>query len=177
MYFDKVEEIESAVTNPILECVTHFEEVCHTSYVTNYVPTIEEDCEHEFEKKCKIVIQEVEHNETVKSCVRPLERVCGEEANRVKRDDQRFLDSVETFSPSSPGSEEDQSCKTYYETVCSQVNQTEGEEQNCQRLPVRLCADGCRIEEGAPACSEVQMVVTREEPKEFCELVPQQNCR
>ena len=34
---DFVEEIESAVTNPVLECVTHFEKICHTSYVTNFV--------------------------------------------------------------------------------------------------------------------------------------------
>ena len=176
-FYDKVEEIESAVLNPMLECITQYEEICHTSYVTNYVPTVEQDCENEFEKKCKIVIQEVTHNETIKNCVKPLERVCDEEGDRVKRDDQSFLESVETFGPSLPNAQRDSSCKTYFETVCTPKNKTEREEEECQSIPVRLCADGCRIEEGAPDCSELQVVVTREEPREFCELVPHQNCR
>ena len=34
----KVEEIQSEVRDPVLECVTRHEVTCHTSHVTNYVP-------------------------------------------------------------------------------------------------------------------------------------------
>ena len=34
----KVEEIQSEVRDPVLECVTRQEVTCHTSHVTNYVP-------------------------------------------------------------------------------------------------------------------------------------------
>ena len=34
----EVEEIQSEVRDPVLECVTRHEVTCHTSYVTNYVP-------------------------------------------------------------------------------------------------------------------------------------------
>ena len=34
----KVGEIRSAVAEPVLECVTREQEVCHTSYVTQYTP-------------------------------------------------------------------------------------------------------------------------------------------
>ena len=38
---DKVDQVSSPVTDPVLECLTHHEEVCHTSYVTEFVPTEE----------------------------------------------------------------------------------------------------------------------------------------
>ena len=39
--YSKVEEIQSEVRDPVLECVTRQEVTCHTSYVTNYVPRAE----------------------------------------------------------------------------------------------------------------------------------------
>ena len=39
--YSKVEEIQSEVRDPVLECVTRHEVTCHTSYVTNYVPRTE----------------------------------------------------------------------------------------------------------------------------------------
>ena len=34
---DKVDQVSSPVTDPVLECLTHHEEICHTSYVTEFV--------------------------------------------------------------------------------------------------------------------------------------------
>ena len=37
-FYSKVEEIQSEVRDPVLECVTRQEVTCHPSHVTNYVP-------------------------------------------------------------------------------------------------------------------------------------------
>ena len=37
-FYVKVEEIQSEVRDPVLECVTRHQVTCHTSHVTNYVP-------------------------------------------------------------------------------------------------------------------------------------------
>ena len=34
---DKVDRVSSPVTDPVLECLTHHEEICHTSYVTEFL--------------------------------------------------------------------------------------------------------------------------------------------
>ena len=34
---DKVDQVSSPVTDPVLECLTHHEKVCHTSYVTEFL--------------------------------------------------------------------------------------------------------------------------------------------
>ena len=34
---DKVDRVSSSVTDPVLECLTHHEKICHTSYVTEFV--------------------------------------------------------------------------------------------------------------------------------------------
>ena len=34
---DKVDQVSSPVLDPVLECLTHNEKTCHTSYVTEFV--------------------------------------------------------------------------------------------------------------------------------------------
>ena len=38
---DKVDSVSSPVSDPVLECLTHQEKTCHTSYVTEFVSTQE----------------------------------------------------------------------------------------------------------------------------------------
>ena len=42
---------------------------------------------------------------------------------------------------------EDDECKIYYETICSTDDPV-----GCERVPVRLCAEGCTIQEGDMEC-------------------------
>ena len=42
----------------------------------------------------------------------------------------------------------DEECKIYYETICS----SNDDQASCEQIPVRLCAEGCTIEEGDMEC-------------------------
>merc|ERR1712106_164234 len=199
---DFVGEIRSAVTNPILECITRIEKVCHTSYVTQFSSRREQVCEENFEKKCNIVIAEVASNDTVKSCMRPLQRICddGEQeiVERIRRDTSSHLKtiadildetlenprsmmagrSIEDFQTSNADSE----CKVYFETICTNPKQAETNtdipyDNGCERVPVRLCAEGCRIQEGPMTCKDIVLSLVKEVPREECEIVPQKTCR
>ena len=73
--------------------------------------------------------------------------------------------------------EDDGSCNTYHETICSQSDQVSSDQETCQQFPVRLCAHGCSIQEGPVTCRDVQVDTKREVPTEECHLVPQRTCR
>merc|ERR1719394_1000765 len=84
---DFVGEIRSAVEHPVLECVTREETVCHKSYVTEYNPVKENQCDQVYEKKCHIEMLEIDINQTVTTCKRPLKRVCPNKVvDLVRRD-------------------------------------------------------------------------------------------
>ena len=52
------------------------------------------------------------------------------------------------------GEEEDQGCKIYYETICTGEEGGDLFDSSCERIPVRLCAEGCEIEEGDAECEK-----------------------
>ena len=91
-----------------------------------------QECETTFSKKCDIVLREVEYNETVTRCVRPLHRVCS--GDRVKRE----VNNMEREEDSSEGP----SCKYYNETVCikngiDSTHDNTDYKEDCQLLEVR----------------------------------------
>ena len=43
---DKVDQVSSPVREPALECLTHYEKTCHTSYVTEFVSKPDKVCIH-----------------------------------------------------------------------------------------------------------------------------------
>ena len=90
-----------------------------------------QECETTFSKKCDIVLREVEYNETVTRCVRPLHRVCT--GDRVKRE----VNNMEREEDSSEGP----SCKYYNETVCikkgTDTNGNSQYKEECQLLEVK----------------------------------------
>ena len=71
----QVNEVQSAVEDPVLECITRQERVCHTSYVTRFTTAVSQQCSETYEKKCRIVVTAVETNHTVTRCVQALQRV------------------------------------------------------------------------------------------------------
>ena len=41
---------------PVYECVHKTEEQCHYTYVTQFEPTRQEECEENYEKSCQVVV-------------------------------------------------------------------------------------------------------------------------
>ena len=186
---EQVGEIRSLVSDPVYECVTREEEICHAGHITEYTPVKESRCEEVYEKKCDIQMVKVTVNETIRTCSKPLKRVC-----RVRRDTlqtrvrplgalleetvtkiersptARSLDSL--LSLTQEESEVTEECRIYLETVCV----TEAE---CHQLPVRVCAysEGCGIEEGEEMCETSAREVARTAPRELCAIIPRNVCR
>ena len=86
--------------------------------------------------------------------------------------------SFESFTVNNPGhgpsqvQEEGAECKIYHETICA------GETgAACERIPVRLCADGCEIQEGETHCHTDISPTTKRVPKEQCGIYPRKVCK
>ena len=73
----KESSVKSIKKDPILECTHKEVEKCHYTYVTEFIPSQEEVCDENFEKKCQITFKKMATTETVKKCYTPLEKVCG----------------------------------------------------------------------------------------------------
>jgi len=183
--------------------VTKEEKICHTTYVTEYEPIQEQICEENYEKKCSIVTVDVDVDETVKTCMKPLQRVCNdgptETVHRIKRDTlsthlksitdllDETLENPRRISAGSARSliqrqlqvnHSDQECRIYFETICTNKDNVDIFDKDCERIPVRLCAEGCIIKEGEVTCKTmVNKATSRRVPEEKCEIVPQTVCR
>ena len=157
-----------------------------------------QDCKREFEKTCRIIIEKREYNETVSSCMRPLQRVCptpagGSVVERIRRetgdslqglaeqlDDTPAGASVESFS-----SPDQAGCSLYHERICRTESSSPGSPRSlssvlgsdCSRLPVRLCAEDCEVREGPLTCKTLPVTTVREQPEERCEIRPSKTCR
>eukprot|EP00090_Calanus_glacialis_P010134 TRINITY_DN18532_c0_g1_i1.p1 TRINITY_DN18532_c0_g1~~TRINITY_DN18532_c0_g1_i1.p1 ORF type:complete len:1511 (-),score=466.46 TRINITY_DN18532_c0_g1_i1:301-4173(-) len=82
---------------------------------------------------------------------------------------------IEDFQPTNADSE----CKVYFETICTNPNDYTAisTDNGCERVPVRLCAEGCRIQEGPMTCKDIFLSLLKEVPREECEIVPQKTCK
>ena len=99
--------------------------------------------------------------DTLQEHLKPLEEILTETLNTNSRDPQassRSLDDneveVEAIGDDDDDDEEDEDsgCKIYYETICSSSDTTGDVLGGCERIPVRLCAEGCNIVEGEMTC-------------------------
>ena len=84
----------------------------------------------------------------------------------------RSLESFTVNSPEEEEEEEDAECKIYHETICT--GETGGP---CQRIPVRLCAGGCEIQEGETVCTSSRSPATKRVPREQCGIYPRKVCK
>jgi hypothetical protein len=139
-----------------MTCTQREVEQCHYTYVTTFSPSQEEICDETFEKQCSITFQTQAHNETVRKCHVPVEKVC-----------------------SGRGPER---CTTVYETSCSTRYSKDGAgeavgETKCERRPLKLCGAGCVYEEGREECRDELVAAVIEVPREVCDLLPHKTCR
>ena len=83
----KEESVETLSKDPILECTHKDVEKCHYTYITQFNPTQEEQCEENFVKSCQITFRAEATRERVQKCYRPQQKVCngqGEEQCRTE---------------------------------------------------------------------------------------------
>jgi len=116
----KVMQVEETVWENRVRCEHRFSEKCHDTYITDYVPTQEEDCQTSFKKNCHITYKPTRFTDTVEICNEGLEKVC---------------------SNTTVGEEV---CRTHYETSCEtrfKEHEVEQDEPVCEMVTERKCRD------------------------------------
>ena len=67
----------------VTTCVHKTEEMCHTSYVTKFLPHQEQSCDEKFEKSCTIHYEDVTNNENIEVCKTYLCPDCSQQGPQV----------------------------------------------------------------------------------------------
>ena len=158
---DKMMLKSETVYEEVMRCDHSYDERCHTTYVTSYVPHQEEDCDEKFRKVCMIWNEQQAVTEMVEECTTPLVPNCLQ-----------------------PGPEV---CRTVYDTVCDtkQVGY-EVEEQfpNCVTVNMEKCKDvtiGLVTENKCEVwpvqqCQVENRTVTHTQPRTDCRKEPRELC-
>ena len=99
-------------------------------------------------------------------------KTCGNEANpsrlRVKRQLAEYGDANDSGSLADANNEQ---CKTFYESACTTkyVEKQPGKfvgDTSCEKLPIELCGEGCRVEEGEEECHDKEIDTLIDVPEE-----------
>ena len=152
----KEEQMTTLEKDPILECRHTTVQRCHYTYVTQFKPAQQEECQENFEKSCQITFRQEAVTETVRKCYRPLEKVCNGQGP--------------------------QQCRTQYESACSTKYRAQPAggfvgDTACEKLPVEICGAGCTTKQGPEECHDKQVDSLVDVPEESCDLNPQKTCR
>jgi len=196
---DKVEMVEETVYDEVVQCDHSYDRRCHTTYVTHYVSTQEEECEENFRKNCFIDYEKVAFNETVKICRTPIKTNCdikGEVRCRTEYETECWTkpevhDVVDDVVSCETVQEEQckivtsgytsiPECKKWPREVCS-VSQQNVKKYTpitgCDKVPTEVCApDGCKFVPGEPHCYDKTQTIVQDAPKEECSLEPHRTC-
>ncbi|XP_040570222.1 uncharacterized protein [Lepeophtheirus salmonis] len=162
----KTKMIETIEKQQVKECWTQNVTQCHDSFVTEFLPMQERQCEDNYWKACKITFKDKAYNTTLTSCMTPLVREC---------------------SPVS-GVEPKTVCKTWFESVCNttynlRIDPKSGHENFdpvtwCDKIPQEICApDHCKMVSGQEECHNKIIESTIKQPKEICDLRPSKQCK
>ncbi len=186
----KDSKVQSLSKEPVLECNHKNVEKCHYTYVTQFEPAQEEMCEENFEKTCQITFRQIANKETVQKCLTPLKKVCDQSAAQPQYGQPQYgggrgngggqQQSQAQYGGGSGQAEEE--CRTFYESSCTTryIEKSPGKfvgDTQCEKQPVKMCGQGCRMEQGEPECHDKEIDTLLDVPEEVCDLNPQKTCR
>ena len=118
---------------------------------------------------------EVVKRDTLQAHIKSLAQVLTETLRSGERDADASSRGLNDLSETAT-EEDDDECRVYYETICSS-HSNDILDNDCKRIPVRLCAQGCIIQEGEMKCKRTNNPAIRKIPLEKCEIKPQTVCR
>merc|ERR1712183_43815 len=198
---EKVEIVEEIEYDEEVQCDHSYDRRCHTTYVTNYVPQQEEECEENFRKNCFIDYEKVAFNETVHICRKTPVKNCknrgwgGPEICRTEYESECW-----TKHEKHHVKDDVVSCKTVKDVKCKKVTSGYTTIDDCKEWPREVCEvskkhvtkvtpiTGCNKvpkEFCAPAdcavkleehCYDKTQTIVQDVPKEECTLEPQRTC-
>ena len=158
----KVMLVVETVYDSTEKCTHSFAEKCHTTFITDYVPTQEEKCETSFQKNCQITYKPTTFEENVEICDEPLKKICND----------KIVGEVV--------------CQTHYETTCEtrhKEHEAEQDEPFCEMVIERKC-NGVLVNisnQGISSGRNRSALARVENNQDFngnnCEEWPVQKCR
>merc|ERR1712020_451794 len=181
---DKVEMVEEAEYDDVVQCDHSYDRRCHTTYVTQYESQQEEECEENFRKNCFIEYEQIAFNETAEICRTEYESECWtkQEVHDVEDDVVECTTEVEEkCEDETSGYTTNTKCSKWPKEVCS-VSKKNVKKYTpitgCTKEPRELCAPaGCGFKQGAEECYDKTQTVVQDAPKEQCSLEPQRTCK
>uniref|UniRef100_A0A0K2UP06 Uncharacterized protein n=1 Tax=Lepeophtheirus salmonis TaxID=72036 RepID=A0A0K2UP06_LEPSM len=195
---DKVVIVTETEYDDHIECHHSYSERCHTTYITDFQPQQEEECEENFKKSCFIEYKKVAVDETVQFCHTPF--VCeGEGPEECKT---VYETECETRYHEHDVEDDVVNCETIQEEKCEDVTQGYTTEKKCTKWPKQVCTSekknvkkyspiteckkvsrqlcgpsGCVPQPGPEECFDKNEVIVQEVPEEQCNLEPQRACK
>lgn len=183
----------------VVTCKHSYSEKCHTTYVTDFDPQQEEECEETFTKSCFIEYKKVASEENVQFCHTPL--VCeGEGEVECRTVYESFCETTYHIHEVEDDVVE---CETIQEEKCEDKTQGYSTTTECTKWPVVKCKpprkekvkkptpqtsckpqprelcgpSGCDLKPGPEECFDKKETVVQEVPEETCNLEPQKTCK
>ena len=132
---DKVVMQEETEYDEVVTCKHSYSEKCHKTYVTDFEPQQEEDCEETFTKSCFIEYKKVASTEPVKFCHTPL--ICNGPGEEVCRTEYTSVCTT-TFHVHEV-TDDVVECKTEYEEKCEDKTQGYSTTTECTKWPKEVC--------------------------------------
>lgn len=197
---EKVMMIEETKYDDSIECHHSYDERCHTTYTTDYVPQQVEHCDENFVKECHIEYENEAFNESVQICnERPVRDCQGKEGPitcetvyETECATSYHLHEVEEDSPNckiqimekcqdvTQGYSTKEECDKWPQQVCElerKVVQKYSPDTQCSKTPRQLCGPGaCPVIAGPKECRNEMKTIVQEVPKERCSLRAQPYC-
>ncbi|CAB4068292.1 unnamed protein product [Lepeophtheirus salmonis] len=155
---DKVVIVTETEYDDHIECHHSYSERCHTTYITDFQPQQEEECE-ETSRKAALLREGPEECKTV------YETEC-----ETRYHEHDVEDDVVN-------------CETIQEEKCEDVTQGYTTEKKipiteCKKVSRQLCGpSGCVPQPGPEECFDKNEVIVQEVPEEQCNLEPQRACK
>ena len=180
---DKVVMVQETEYDDVITCKHSYTERCHTTYITDFEPQQEEECEENYRKNCFIEYKKVAGKETVEFCHTPL--VCEGEgpvecktvyesqcATRYQEHDvEDDIVECETVQEEkcedvTQGYTTEQKCTKWPREVCEKTTESVKKyspETDCKKVPRQLCGpSGCQLTAGPEECFDRQETVVQE---------------
>lgn len=194
---DKVVMVEETEYDDVVTCKHSYSEKCHTTYVTDFEPQQEEECEENFVKSCFIEYKKVASEETVEFCHTPVilagegpevcetvyESACTTRYHEhTVSEDKVECDVIqeEKCEDVTQGYTTEEKCTKWPVTQCaaSKVNVPKySPETECKKIPREVCGAGTTQVAGKEQCQDRKQTVIQEVPEESCNLEPQRICK
>lgn len=171
----KIMQVPETVWEDKVVCQHRFSEKCHSTFMTDYLPTQERRCHTSYNKKCRISYKPSVSEERVSVCRESLERQCG--ADTVGETVCRLVYQTQCNTRYNEMTmEEDRPvCEVVTQTKCDPTT-TPGPGSTDDMIPNFVTKKPACVEWPVKKCKLEKKTVKKVKPETWCEKLSQNVC-